>query len=265
MTHYLFGYTIRLYPDAHQTRQLVYYTNQADYDTIGFVQRYLQPGDHFIDAGANIGLYTLLAASQIGKSGHLYAFEPCPKTVARLQENLSDNQLDWVRFHAIALGETDTTIALTTDLDTINHIFSEDDHNQSTVHVPCQRLDHVVDPSLTYAIAKLDVEGFELPLLKGAYNLLANHQIEVLILEINGASHRYGISAEDIVSYLKSLGYTSFSYQFDTNQLTPIDNGWDDVLFISDRHLEKVRSRLHPSNYSSQIDGSQTAAECAAD
>lgn len=244
MTHHLFGYTIRLYPDAHQTRHLVYYTNQADYDTIGFVQRYLQPSDHFIDVGANIGLYTLLAASRIGKTGHLYAFEPCPKTVERLQETLSANQLDWVHLHAIALGDAESTLTLTTDRDTVNHVLLNADHSQAVTHIPCRRLDAVVDPNHTYAIAKIDVEGFELPVLKGADRLLSQHQIEVLILEINGASHRYGIHAEDIVAYLNSLGYTSFSYEFESNQLTPIDSGWDDVLFISQHHLDKVRSRL---------------------
>ncbi len=244
MEHNLFGYTIRLYPDSHQTRHLVYYTNQADYDTIGFIQRYLQPGDHFIDVGANIGLYTLLAASRIGKSGHLYTFEPCPKTVARLQETLSANQLDWVRLQAIALGDAELTLTLTADRDTVNHVLLNAEHSQVVTHIPCRRLDDIVAADSTYAIAKIDVEGFELPVLKGANRLLAQHQIEVLILEINGAFRRYGIHAEDIVAYLNSLGYTSFSYQFESNQLIPIDDGWDDVLFISQRHLDKVRSRL---------------------
>ncbi|HSN66264.1 MAG TPA: hypothetical protein VLS94_06460, partial [Fusibacter sp.] len=81
------GYKLLLYSDSFQTRGIVYYTPFHDYDSMRFVQRYLRPGDNFIDIGANIGEYTLLACSIIGDSGSVSAFEPVPKTVDRLKEN----------------------------------------------------------------------------------------------------------------------------------------------------------------------------------
>ena len=247
----VFGYPVRLDPQGHETRNIVYYTPQAEYDTTRFFQRYLRPGDAVLDIGANIGLYSLLSASLVGERGRVHAFEPCPATFDRLSRTLTDNQLTWVQGHPVALGEQEAILQFTTDLDTVNHVMADAESRSSSMPVACRRLDDVVDVQQQYAIAKLDVEGFELSVLRGASRLLAHQGVDVLIVEINGALYRYGIQADDLVSYLFHLGYDAALYDATAHRfawiLDPCD-AWGNVWFISQRHRDRVLARLQLSD-----------------
>ena len=66
----------------------------------------LRPGDVAIDAGANIGLFTVLAASQVGPHGRVIACEPSPTTMRLLRDNVERNGFDWVELREVALAET---------------------------------------------------------------------------------------------------------------------------------------------------------------
>src|SRR5436190_1444918 len=65
----------RCYPDSEEPGRLFYYGGLPDYDEMLFMMRYLRPGDSVIDAGAHHGLYTLLAAALVRKTGHVDAIE----------------------------------------------------------------------------------------------------------------------------------------------------------------------------------------------
>jgi predicted methyltransferase len=77
------------YPRSNSASNVIYFTPYYDYDEMHFLQRYLRPGDVVIDAGANIGTYTLLAATCVGPTGQVIAFEPAPVAFARLRENVA--------------------------------------------------------------------------------------------------------------------------------------------------------------------------------
>ncbi len=62
-------------------------------DTARWITRLLQPGGHFVDGGANLGYFTLLAAGCVGKAGRVDAFEPVPATRQRLTDHLNRNNL----------------------------------------------------------------------------------------------------------------------------------------------------------------------------
>ncbi|MBK4728703.1 FkbM family methyltransferase [Oxynema sp. CENA135] len=240
-----FGYKMKLYPDAFQTRGIIYFTPSKDYDITRFIERYLRPGDSFIDIGANIGIYTLLASSLVGKTGSVHAFEPVPQTVNRLQENVNRNGLSQVEIHSIALGETDSVIQFTVDYDATNHvILSNDISMHNCIEVPCKCLDNIVGEK-NHTMAKIDVEGWEIPVLRGAYNMLARHNPPVLVLEINGSFCRYGFDSLDVIKYLEKLGYDSALYDADTNQLTFTREVWGDVFFISNEHKNWVLERIN--------------------
>jgi hypothetical protein len=123
-----FGYKLFLCPDAVFSRSYVYYTAFKDYDMMTFIQRYLRPGDIFIDAGANIGVYTLLARSIVGQDGHIHAFEPVPETLARLKKNIRDNNLENVTIYPLALGESTENLKFTCTEDATNHAVSDDEN-----------------------------------------------------------------------------------------------------------------------------------------
>jgi FkbM family methyltransferase len=65
----------------------------------------VEPGDVVLDVGAHIGYYTVLAASLVGRQGHVYAFEPSPTNYGHLQTNVELNAFDNVTTHQLAVGE----------------------------------------------------------------------------------------------------------------------------------------------------------------
>lgn len=91
---------IRCHPDSRSAAAALY-CGLYDYHDMNFLLRYLRAEDSFLDIGANIGIYTLLAASII-KSGIIYSFEALPKNYTRLEENLKINQLEQVKTYLLA-------------------------------------------------------------------------------------------------------------------------------------------------------------------
>ncbi len=76
--------------DLHISRQIREQGIWEPYES-SLVQQYLQPGDVFLDAGANIGYFTVLAAASVGAHGHVYAFEPEPRNFQLLRYNVELN------------------------------------------------------------------------------------------------------------------------------------------------------------------------------
>ena len=89
-----------------------------------FALHFLRPDDLFLDIGANVGSYTVLAAG-LCKSSAL-AFEPDPKTVGDLKRNIEVNGLEkLVTVHEVALGATEREVSFTVGLDTVNRVISQ--------------------------------------------------------------------------------------------------------------------------------------------
>src|SRR5262245_48926459 len=107
------GGRLRLYGDSQLCR-LIYLSN-FEAETRSFLEAFLRPGDIFVDVGANIGLFTVLGARLVGKTGEVHSFEPYPPTFARLQENVALNGLGNVRCNRMGLsntkGEADMTVS----------------------------------------------------------------------------------------------------------------------------------------------------------
>ena len=90
---------IRCHPDSTSASSVLY-AGLFDYDVMHFLLRYLRPEDNFLDVGANIGVYTVLASSVV-TAGELHAFEPSPLALERLEESVRLNRLTNVQVHRV--------------------------------------------------------------------------------------------------------------------------------------------------------------------
>ncbi|CAN5480102.1 hypothetical protein BH09PLA1_BH09PLA1_01720 [soil metagenome] len=173
-------------------------------DTARLIKRLLKRGDHFVDCGANIGYFTLLAAQCVGAGGKIDAFEPQAANFARLRENLKRNGLlDRATLHAMALADREGSVDLFRPSDKVdNHGTSSmfpDPEWQSragqgtgasatTTQVRTARLDHVLAGAKPKLI-KIDVEGAEPLVAEGMRGLLsrdhAGDSPPMIILEFN--------------------------------------------------------------------------------
>ena len=140
---------------------------------------FLREGDLFLDIGANVGTYTVLASGVC--RAKTWAFEPDPGTAQYLRRNIAVNGLDaFVKVYECALGSEQGEVAFTVGCDSTNRIATANDTNVRTVRL--ERLDTVIADRAPIMI-KADVEGGEEGVLQGARALLANPSLRVIELE----------------------------------------------------------------------------------
>lgn len=167
----------------------------------------LRPGDVVADIGAFIGLYTLAIAQRVGANGRVVAFEPNPESYALLRSHLELNTLtDRVELHQLAVGSEEGVVALTVNRETMAAITQQAD--RSTVSVRCVRLDAVWgDRPLD--VLKIDVEGYEEQVLRGATRLLSRQERpRVIFIEVHPyAWEASGTSSESLLLLLVEHGY----------------------------------------------------------
>jgi FkbM family methyltransferase len=127
-------------------------------------------GDVVIDCGANHGFCTVLFARWAGPQGNVYAFEPLAHNMEILRENLRLNSIDTVVERAFAVGENSGTVRITPHPNASVIVKGQIDQS---LEVPIVRLDDEF-AGHTVNFLKIDVEGFELEVLKGATKVLSS-------------------------------------------------------------------------------------------
>ena len=214
---------------------------------MNFLLRYLRPADSFLDIGANIGIYTLLAASRI-QTGTIYSFEALPKNYKRLLENLKINQFNSVKTYSLAISHHSGSIAFEASAsDCTAHIVNKP--TQTTITVPTETLDNLLEeePIENITLAKMDIEGAELFALQGATKLLTNQHPQVWIIELLKSNSELRDRSKKVVDLLNSYGYNFYGYDADSNRLSPVsleNMPSSNVLAIADKSLQFVGSRL---------------------
>ena len=132
----------------------------------------IAPGDVVVDCGANHGFSTTLFSRWTGAKGIVHAFEPYPPNIEILRKNLELNQVQNVELHAIALGAEKGTAHLSRHPNATIHRNATAD--QGLESAPLRRLDDELAETRVDFL-KVDVEGFELEVLKGATRILKGH------------------------------------------------------------------------------------------
>jgi FkbM family methyltransferase len=219
------------------------YSGLHEFADMSYLLHVSRPEDLFVDVGANVGSYTILACSAVGARG--YAFEPIPSTHSRLVENLRLNCLEQkVRHPNVGIGETSGELLFTADGDTVNHALAEGETCADTVSVEVTTLDTVLKDE-SPSLIKIDVEGFEKPVLLGAQSILSNTSLHSVIMELNGSGERYGFDESTILEMMLDHGFRTYSYQPFQRTLLDLsgknlDSG--NTLFI--RNKEYVEDRI---------------------
>jgi len=156
------------------------YCGLHEYEDMAFLLHFLRSKELFIDVGANVGSYTILASGAVGAK--TICIEPVRHTYQKLLRNVRINDLDdVVQAELCAVSDINGTLRFSTDRDTVNSVV--DDHYQGVSElIPVRKLDDILQNS-TPVMIKIDVEGHELSLLRGATKTLANPILQVVLLE----------------------------------------------------------------------------------
>jgi FkbM family methyltransferase len=183
-------------------------------ETVEIFDSLLAPGMTVLDAGANIGQYTLIAAHAVGPKGHVHAFEPTPRVAAQLRANIALNRFENVTVNEVALSDaTGEALLYCTDPGSpgTNTIMSPQEDVCSSIKVPAQRLDDYLRERRLKGVdvMKLDIEGAELLALRGAQELLLGPSAPVIVLEVNPRTLALsGTSADEVLGLLSDCGYS---------------------------------------------------------
>jgi FkbM family methyltransferase len=185
--------------DLHYTAaSMVLYANPPDWSEMTAWRRVLRPGDVFLDVGANIGTYTVWAA-ELG--AEVIALEPSTDACARLEENLALNGYQ-ARVICAAAGARPGTARFTTGQGSANRIDPDGATQTQVVTV-----DSLIGNRVAAGM-KVDVEGFELDVLRGCAHALAEHRILTIQLEWNMASRSaFGTDRQPVADLLAGYGY----------------------------------------------------------
>lgn len=216
-----------------------WYCGLHEYREMAFALHMLRAKDCFLDVGANVGSYTVLASGAVGARS--VAVEPVPATREHLIRNVELNGLqERVRLWPGGLGSAVGTLRFSSSLDTVNHVLTSGE-DLPGVEVPVTTLDELMGDDVP-ALIKIDVEGYEHEVLAGAQRTLADTRLMAVIMEVNGSGVRYGSRDAELVAAVCHHEFAACVYDPFTRTLEAAAGSSGNVIFVRD--LAAVRRRI---------------------
>jgi FkbM family methyltransferase len=181
-----------------------YLLGTAEPDVVAVFERHLSRGDVALDLGANVGFFTLVSAALVGPEGRVVAFEPLPDNAAALRRNVALNALAHVAVVEAAVSDSEGSADLTLGESDQVASLAFDDRGEETIRVETVTIDAEMQRrGLAPTMIKIDVEGAEDAVVRGAIETLTTHR-PVVLCEIHEdkPSVNYGVP-----KMLADLGY----------------------------------------------------------
>lgn len=199
---------------------------QDDFDFMG---RLLRPGDVILDIGSNVGVVSLLLLHDNPEIGDIYSFEPLPVTFEKMKKNMALNS-NPEKIHPFNIGMSneigsfdfylpgaDEAASMRPNMDDyymreiVNGVYTG---RKKMEKIACQVStidDFVIQQSIKRVnLIKIDVEGNEYNVLLGGADVLSQYKPTVYVEMLRKHAARFGYHPNDIIAYMKSLGYGCF-------------------------------------------------------
>ncbi|MEX2202373.1 MAG: FkbM family methyltransferase [Dongiaceae bacterium] len=221
----------------------------ADPHSIAFVDRYLKPGDHVLDIGANVGGFAIQAARCIGLEGSVDAFEPSPQMRMRLKEAIATARALQVVIHPRLVSGSN---GLGRFLDGTGRfrrrriVAPHELVSGGVIGVDQVMLDRWVD-ARSYALMKLDIAGCEMMALEGAADRLAFGNPPAILIALDAALVDFGSAPVLVAEWLAARGYETILYDADRHKLDYVAEPWQRrrmVLAVAQSARNDVSRRL---------------------
>lgn len=252
--------------DDHIANEL-FYRNGYEREVFLLLSKVILESKCFIDVGANTGVFSIYAAITNPRI-KVICFEPHPANFYRLKKNIVINAADNIHPYCAALGSVVGNIEMTIPKDfsistitSVNDDFTRNFHNQDYTRIDVNQttIDKVLEEEVITEedIIKIDVEYYELEVLRGAELTLMNKrpmviiellQYENIIQQFPGMSEKINKShATEILSYFSNLSYQGYSIEYDglrhINSL--IQNKTLNYFFVPIESIERLYSHYN--------------------
>jgi FkbM family methyltransferase len=209
--HYSFsvqGHQLTVLPDDEGiSQELAVYRVHEPLATY-LVQKVLKPGMNVVDIGSNIGYYALLEARLVGDTGKVIAIEPVAENSEQLSRNVQANGYHNICIHKVAIGDRNGIVPLYVSKKSNWHSLHPVPSSTREIKVHVSTLDSLLalQGLPTVDLVRMDLEGYEVAVLKGMEQTLENYSPR-LLLELH--PHLIGTQATvDFLRYLKARDYT---------------------------------------------------------
>lgn len=259
----LYGFKIIIDPALRPgLDRTIFYNGTYEAGTLNVIKALLRPGDCFCDVGSNIGLMSLVASIQVGSSGKVIAFEPQPETYCVLAENIRLNRCTNVLTINEAIGAESGTATIYSNVSRTASasLIRPNDEITSVRETTMESLADFIRRNgiAQIRMIKVDVEGWELEVLKGAQKLLEGHDAPALCVEYSHLHTNQGGSLEEIYRFVRSVNdYTvlrlSRGKEFPSRlQIirTEAELPWHDNLFcLRPEHILDLPHKMRPNSH----------------
>jgi FkbM family methyltransferase len=233
----------------------IFRTGTYERGTLSVIQNVLKPGDRFVDIGANVGLMTLVAAKTIGAGGRVDSFEPLPEIRRLLELSIEQNRFSNIFLHELALGSAPSRMAIHRhpEVNRGSASLAWTSQENDSLDICLETLDRTIYnlSSQPIAMMKIDVEGWELEVLRGGISTLAREPQPVLCIEFSRLHPLQGGKPEDMIEFLSKLGYQPYRLQKSKSAPSPlisvnIENipDHDNLFFFPVKRLTSIEERL---------------------
>ena len=216
------GVKINLYKDSVLSRSIYKGFEKEETD---YLTSILHEGDIFIDIGANIGLFSLMASKAVGIKGLVISFEPTPNTFSRLSENVKLNDFKNINVRNIGLSNVKDELTFyisKNGYDAWNSFApSQDNKLEIAIKVPVSTLDiELINVEKSkIKLVKIDVEGWEKFVLNGGRDFLLNFNPIVMIEFTEENTFNAGYPVHDIYRIMQDFGFKW--YRLNDGKLIP--------------------------------------------
>lgn len=216
-----FGSTI--YVDARDIcGRYIYYFGVWEPNLTHWISQRLNDGDVFVDVGANVGYYSLLASTLVG-GGHVVAVEALPKTFAMFQRSIGRNHTANVRAVNIAAWHEPSVLTMFSGTligkSTLIGAWAERWKNAERCEVPASPLSEILTPdeSKSVRIVKIDVEGAEWHVISGMTQLLENSRRDLeVVMEVTPTMlATEGHTCDDLLAFFARYGFRPYFLEMD--------------------------------------------------
>jgi FkbM family methyltransferase len=216
----------KLFLDKEDSLMLSIKNNEHELTEIEFLKQIIKNGDTVLDLGANIGVYTLIFAKLVGKSGHVFAFEPDPTNFEILSKNVKENKHENVTLVQKAVSEKNDKIKLfVSKRNHASHRIFDSEEKRNSIEVDVITLDTYFKKNKNpINFIKIDVEGVEGATLLGASNIIKNSKDLVIMMEYFPKwIRKYGMNPEEILDSLIEKKFKLFNIIQKEKKISPIN------------------------------------------
>ncbi|MEP6747111.1 MAG: FkbM family methyltransferase [Bacteroidota bacterium] len=212
--------------------------------------RLTEPGNFVLDIGANIGFVSGLFSHRTGPGGKVWSFEPNPVIINRLKKNISNSKYGNITLYPFALSDSNSEGFLEfPDIFSYNqgvaYVENNGSHSAKAMKIDLRKLDDMIGSDILINVVKIDVEGHELSVFKGAEKLIDNKQITNIVYEDHDPY------PSPIAKFLTEKGYTLLRMEkgwFNLSLKDPISapstNGWEPTNYLATLDTEAVKKKM---------------------